>query len=175
MKTNQVTLRKYRAGDDKYLRDLDSDPEVMKYLTNGTPSDDKEIARANGVMLEWNNKFESKYGYWLAFENESNDFVGWFHLRPLKDYPDDIENLELGYRLKKLYWGRGIASEVSHNFIDLARSYSDCRNIWACAMAVNTGSRKVMEKVGLKFDRDDTYQPYPTEDKHCVWYKLALK
>ena len=89
--------------------------------------------------------------FWAAIERESGRFLGWFHLRPLEADPPDEP--ELGYRLVRAAWGRGYGSEGSRALIDKAFAQLGARRVHASTMAVNIGSRRVMEKAGMRLVR----------------------
>ena len=78
-------------------------------------------------------------------------FVGWFHLRPAAGMPRDEP--ELGYRLVRSAWGRGLASEGARALVDQAFADLGARRVVAECMAVHTASLRVMEKAGLRFVR----------------------
>jgi len=137
--TERLRLRPLVADDVDRLVDLDADPEVMRYISGGapTPPDEAEriVARSIGHR-------------WLAFDNDGDQFVGWFGLRP-SAAPDR----ELGYRLRRACWGRGLATEGARALVDLAFTELDASRVWAQTMTVNTASRRVMEHCGLRFVR----------------------
>ena len=91
------------------------------------------------------------YGFWAAEEKPSRAFVGWFHLRPAAGMPRDEP--ELGYRLVRSAWGRGLASEGARSLVDHAFADLGARRVVAECMAVHTASLRVMEKAGLRFVR----------------------
>jgi hypothetical protein len=77
--------------------------------------------------------------------------VGWFHLRRRADRPADEP--ELGYRLRRSAWGKGYATEGSRELIERAFAELGAQRVWAETMVVNSASRRVMEKAGLKYVR----------------------
>ena len=89
-------------------------------------------------------------GTFAAHEKATGAFIGWFHLRPEDGHDDEPE---LGYRLKRDAWGKGYATEGSRALVDTAFADLGATRVWASAMAVNTASRRVMEKAGLRFVR----------------------
>lgn len=149
--TEHIVLRRVTADDATLLLALDADPEVMRYLTGGRSTPLDEIV--DEIIPAWLAYYErfTHYGFWIAEARDDGRFVGWFHLRPQSGRPSDEP--ELGYRLARAEWGRGFASEVSRALIDLAFGELGARRVYAGTMAVNTGSRRVMEKAGLRFAR----------------------
>src|SRR5690242_11179036 len=111
LQTERVLLRHYRSDDRERLLDLNSDPEVMKYLGGGpgTPEDfENGIART----LLYQKKYGGRLGLFVSELRASAEFMGWFILRPARHDLDNEKVLELGYRLKKKFWGKGCATEV---------------------------------------------------------------
>lgn len=83
---------------------------------------------------------------------------------------------ELGYRLRPEFWGRGLATEIGAALIDHGFSTVGLRTILAQTMAVNSGSRAVMAKLGMRHIRTFTWegpeQPIPGIEHGEVEYRL---
>ena len=79
-----------------------------------------------------------------AVEKGSGAFVGWFSLRIVREGV-----AELGFRLRREAWGRGYATEGARGLIGKGFAEFGLARIVATTMAVNRGSRRVMEKAGL--------------------------
>jgi len=146
--TERLVLRPLRLDDVDALVELDADPEVMRYLTGGAPTPRSDIERDLPTWLD----VRAGVGRLAALVD--GRFIGWFALRPpppghiIGGLPGD---LELGYRIRRDAWGHGYATEggralVAHGFRTL-----DVPRIVATTMTVNLASRRVMEKVGLRF------------------------
>ncbi|RYG23102.1 N-acetyltransferase [bacterium] len=141
--TERLFLRAFRPDDVDDLVELDSDPAVMEFL-GGFPPKTREDA------AEWieflHRTYSGNRGFWVAEEN--GRFIGWFHLRPAKDTGET----ELGYRLRKDAWGRGLATEGGQALIGLAGE-----RVIARTMITNQRSRRVMEKLGMSPVREFLY------------------
>ncbi|HEY6570446.1 MAG TPA: GNAT family N-acetyltransferase [Candidatus Limnocylindrales bacterium] len=144
-------MRRFTTDDLSDLVALDGDPAVMRYLTGGGPAPEDDLPE--NCLPYWLAYYEAgdQYGFWAAIERETGAFIGWFHLRPLPEDPRDEP--ELGYRLIRSSWGRGYATEASRALIDKAFLEFGARRVHASTMAVNAGSRRVMEKAGMRFVR----------------------
>jgi RimJ/RimL family protein N-acetyltransferase len=151
VETERLRLRRFTPDDVDLLVELDNDPEVKRYIDGGqpTPRDDVEN-RILPRMLSFYERYDA-YGYWAAEEKSTGEFVGWFALHPSEESPPD--ELELGYRLRRSAWGKGYATEGSRALIDRAFRELGARRVRAETMTVNTASRRVMEKAGLKYVR----------------------
>ena len=103
---------------DEHLQfeiELDSDPEVMKYITGRALSPD-EVERAHRRRLAAADEVPG-LGLWAGFADD--EFVGWWILQPPNgpDQPRVAGEGDLGYRLLRRHWRRGCASEGARELI----------------------------------------------------------
>jgi RimJ/RimL family protein N-acetyltransferase len=148
LETARLRLRPPTDADVDGLVALHSDPDVMRYL--GPPGETAEHVRA--VVLPYFLSFPAGFGYFVAQERATGAFLGWFLFRPPRERPVPGE-IELGYRLHRAAWGRGFATEGSRALVDRGFTDLGVERVVAQAMAVNRGSRRVLEKVGLRHVR----------------------
>jgi RimJ/RimL family protein N-acetyltransferase len=150
LRTPRLVLRRFTSDDLDHLVALDSDPEVMRYLTNGRPTPYEQVRddALPQILREYDRS--PRHGRWAALD-AGGEFVGWFSLhRPDGGDPDEAE---LGYRLRRQVWGRGLATEGARALVGKAFTELGLRRVFATTMAVNRGSRRVMEKAGLRYVR----------------------
>jgi RimJ/RimL family protein N-acetyltransferase len=151
LETERLVLRQFTAHDADLLVELDGDPRVMRYITGGAPTPRDEVeSEYLPAFLGYYRKFPG-YGFWAAIEKSSGDFLGWFHYRPAPGDPPDQP--ELGYRLRREAWGKGYATEGSRALIAKGFTEFGVQRVVASTMAVNTASRRVMEKSGMRLVR----------------------
>jgi RimJ/RimL family protein N-acetyltransferase len=107
------------------------------------------------AFLGYYDRFDG-YGFWAVIEKDSGRFLGWFHFRP-GEGAGPLEP-ELGYRLHRFAWNKGYGSEGARALIDRGFTEFGVERVYAETMVVNTGSRRVMEKAGMReiriFDAD---------------------
>jgi RimJ/RimL family protein N-acetyltransferase len=155
LETERLFLRRFTTADADYLYKLDSDPEVMRYLTGGKPTSRDAIK--NNILSAFLTSYEpyAGLGVWAAIEKASGQFVGWFSMRA-KDAvrPHDVE---LGYRLRRSVWGQGYATEGVRALIHKGFTELGVQRVTATTYQDNLASRRVMEKAGLKFVRAFRY------------------
>ena len=152
LETERVVLRRFTVDDVELLLALDNDPAVMRYINGGLPVPRAEIVDETiPAFLGYYDRFAG-YGFWAAIERDTGRFLGWFHFRP--GAGDGPRQPELGYRLHTFAWGNGVATEVSAALIDHGFTVLDVERVRAETMAVNVGSRRVMEKVGMRLVRE---------------------
>ncbi len=173
VETERLVLRRFTEADVDNLVELDSDPDVMRFVSGKpTPRDviQDDILPA---FLSYYERFEG-YGFWAAIEKSTGDFLGWFHFRPLEgSSPDEPE---LGYRLRKVAWGKGYGTEGALALVRKGFTELGARRVVASAAAENTASRRVMEKAGLTLVRTyritfpDLFDGVEQEDvEYALW------
>jgi RimJ/RimL family protein N-acetyltransferase len=168
--TERLWLEPLTSEHAEHLVALDGDAEVMRYLTGRARSRQEVLDEWLPAMTRESGP-AGVLGYWAGFEAEA--FVGWWALNP---DPDDERQAELGYRLRRDQWGRGLASEgalalLAHGF-DAAR----LDRIWAQTMAVNAASRGVMTRIGMRFARTwvgEWNEPLPGWEQGEVEYEVT--
>jgi RimJ/RimL family protein N-acetyltransferase len=159
--TARVRLRQYVAADFADLLVLNGDPEVMRYLTpRATALEETQFTVER--TLHYQQRFDGQLGLFMAERLADSAFIGWFLLRPDKSDPDNTGVLELGYRLKKAFWRHGYATEVSERLVAKAFSELHAETVFAQAMTEHVASRRVMEKVGMRFEREVLPEDRPT-------------
>jgi RimJ/RimL family protein N-acetyltransferase len=151
LETERLVLRRFTEADVENLYELDSDPDVMRFINGGKPTPRDVIQ--NEVLPRFLHYYErfAAYGFWAAIERSTGEFLGWFHFRPAEG--KSLDEPELGYRLRKSAWGKGYATEGARALIRMGFVELGVRRVFATTMTVNRGSRRVMEKAGLKFVR----------------------
>jgi RimJ/RimL family protein N-acetyltransferase len=160
--TERLVLRRVTAADVDNLLALDGDPEVMRYLEPRTRSRAEIEAEVVPFFLDLYARYRD-YGRWAADTRDGGEFVGWFGLRPVRPSPDaivhwpdapaDSDVAEVGYRLRRSAWGHGYATEGARALIRRAFTDLGVQEVVATTMAVNTRSRAVMAKAGLRYAR----------------------
>ena len=151
LETRRLTLRQFTEDDVGNLVDLNSDPEVMRFITGGRPTPREQLR--DEIIPFHLAVYErlDRLGTWAAESTATGEFLGWFHFRPGPDM--DVTNIDLGYRLRRSAWNRGFATEGSRALIDMGFTDLGVERVFAHTMAANTASRRVMEKCGLTLVR----------------------
>ncbi|MFI2612345.1 GNAT family N-acetyltransferase [Kitasatospora sp. NPDC018619] len=156
--TERLLLRRFTTADADRLVELDGDPEVMRFLTGGKPSAREWVERTLlPTYLEHYRRY-GDLGWWAAEERAGGAFLGWFEFRPTRE--GERAEVELGYRLRRDAWGRGYATEGARALVRRGFAELGVERVVAYTMAVNAGSRRVMEKSGLSYVRT-FHEDYP--------------
>ena len=155
LKTPRLALRQFTEDDVANLFDLNSDPEVMRYITGGRPTPLEELR--DEVIPFHLAVYErlDRLGTWAA-ESAAREFLGWFHFRPGPGA--DISNVDLGYRLRRSAWNKGYATEGSRALIRMGFTDLGVERVFGHTMTVNAASRRVLEKCGMTLVRTTPYE-----------------
>ena len=167
LQTTRLTLSPCRPSDRADFIGLELDPEVMRFLNGGRAVDhEQEEPSATFLMPRG-----TEPHVWTARHTADDTFVGWFCL-----WPESETLAELGYRLRRADWGRGLASEGAAALVDWGFSNCGYDKIVATTMVVNHASRRVMEKIGMNHVRTvlvDWPDPIAGSEYGDVWYELT--
>jgi [ribosomal protein S5]-alanine N-acetyltransferase len=93
----------------------------------------------------------------MVHDRLSGDFLGWVFMRLATASRDAAalgwtraDEVEVGYRYRRAAWGRGVATEAAMPLVQIALADAATSAVVACVMASNTGSLRVLEKLGLE-------------------------
>ncbi|WP_049580465.1 GNAT family N-acetyltransferase [Streptomyces sp. SBT349] len=180
METERLRLRPFTEDDADRLAALHGDPAVMRYIDDGRPVERGDtVALHLPALLAEYRELPPGHGAFAAEERQGGAFVGWFSLRPaasrgLETGPGG--GTELGYRLLPSAWGRGYATEGARALVRAAFAERGAERVVATTMTVNTASRRVLEKAGLRLVRtffEDWPEPIPGSEHGDVEYALT--
>jgi RimJ/RimL family protein N-acetyltransferase len=151
LQTERIRLLPLADGHLEWEFELDSDPEVMRYLIGRAATRD-EVEASHARRLTAARKVDG-LGYWVGLVDDA--FVGWWTLQAAHgpDQPDDPRVADLGYRLLRRHWRKGLASEGARELVRYGFEDVELDRIIAQTMTVNPGSRAVMDRTGLTYVR----------------------
>jgi RimJ/RimL family protein N-acetyltransferase len=149
--TDRLELVPLADGHLELEIELDSDPEVLRFL-DGRASTREEVHQAH-VRRIAAGKAIPGLGVWLGFTR--GQFVGMWMLQPPHgpDQPQIPGEADLGYRLLRRWWRRGLASEGARELVRYGFDELDLRRIFAQTLAVNVPSRATMASIGMTYVR----------------------
>ncbi|MEO1526667.1 MAG: GNAT family N-acetyltransferase [Planctomycetota bacterium] len=162
-------------SDVDLLFELDQDPEVMRFLTDGRPTPREEILSKAIPRMKSYTEPEKGWGVWKVLLKEHDDeFIGWVLIRPMDFFNDrrDDTNLEIGWRFMRRFWGNGYATEAAKSISDSILATGNYDRLSAIAHEANAGSINVMKRLGMSFVKVDA-DPDPPRHHSCVFYERA--
>jgi len=144
LETKRLRLREIEPADLESLYALDSDPQVMRYIGDGTPSTMEKLEKGIPRVRAYYEKHPG-FGIWLTELKENGQFLGWSALK----YLDQTEMIEVGYRLMKAAWNQGYATEAAQSLIEYGWQQHNLQRIVAVTHPDNHASQRVLQKCGL--------------------------
>ena len=178
LETERLVLRRLVPADAKRLFELDSDPEVRRFVHADPPDLDRIRDDVLPRMCAYYDDHDD-LGFWAAEEKSTRVFLGWFHLRPDAG-PKGDGDPEVGYRLRREVWGRGLATEGTRGLVARAFAESETPRVVAATLVVNRASQRVLDKVGFERTEEFFYEQPPyaetlrdQESRRSVRYVLT--
>jgi RimJ/RimL family protein N-acetyltransferase len=149
IETARLYLRQFNTGDLDALYPIFNNPEVVKYMKAVLPVSREETERALLSIIEhWK---RHGFGRWAVTDKKTRELIGYGGLRSLDGIP------ELVYLLDKPYWGRGLATELARDCLKWGFDDRHFARIVAITRPEHTASRRVMEKVGMTYEKEACY------------------
>lgn len=136
---------------------MDLDPEVTRF----TPGiwDGGQWHR-DFLQSRMTQDFGERCGYWAIFAKEApDDLLGWVSFIPFDAVGPE---LEMGWRLVRRAWGRGVASEAARRIVEHAFADPEIERIVADAHIDNGASLAVARKLGFRFTHDGEFEGLPS-------------
>jgi ribosomal-protein-alanine N-acetyltransferase len=169
VETERLVLREILPSDAYGMYELDSDPEVQKYVGNNPISSISEAERT--IESIRNQYLNNGIGRWAVIEKNTGNFIGWSGLKLVTETTNNHINYhDIGYRLIRKYWGKGFATESATAVLKYGFNKFLLKKIYAIADVNNSSSKKVLEKIGLKCVETFEYQGI----SH-YWYQTEMR
>lgn len=140
--------------DAQLLFDVDQDAEVMRYINGGKLTSMQTIVEVMLPRMAQYRDAERGFGIWQVRRTADNVYLGWVLIRPMgfNSATPSNNDVEIGWRFKREYWGQGYASEAAKAVADaMLVNNPNVQFLSAIAMPDNTGSIGVMRKLGMQF------------------------
>ncbi len=165
VETERFILRQILESDAQDLFELDSDPDVHAYLGKKPI---KSLKEAQGIVRYIRGQYkENGIGRWAIIDKKTNEFLGWSGLKYETALRKNFPYYDVGYRLKKKHWGRGVATETALAALDYGFQKLHLAEIYAAAHVENIASNKTLQKIGLKF-----IETFDCDGAPHNWYKI---
>ncbi len=146
LETERLLLREFVQEDFEELFRMNADREIMQYVGDGaTRNYEEQKEELDRLILNYEKR--PGLGIWATLLKDTGIFIGGSGLV----YYDNTSEIEIGYRMLKEHWNQGYASEASKALLQYGFEQLGLKKIVSSAHIQNAASRRVMEKIGLKF------------------------
>ncbi len=146
IETERLIIRKFTLEDAPKLVELRSDEEVIRYLGGLKNQNPEAVTKRMQFYIDC----YAKYGFGMCamIWKETGEMIGWSGLQPLQE----TGKIEVGYGMAREFWRRGIGYECAKAWLEFGFTKTDLEKIVAIAQPANTGSWRIMEKLGMSFE-----------------------
>ena len=162
LETERLIIKKFTMDDLPKLIELRSDEDVIKYLGGIRMQNPEAIAKRLQFYIDCYEKYG--FGMCAMIWKENCEMIGWCGLQPL----EETGEIEVGYGMIKEFWGKGIGYESAMAWLKYGFETAGLERIVAIASPENTGSWRIMEKCGMRYERNEAH--YGME---CVFYSIT--
>ncbi len=148
-KTQRLIISKVRIADAPFFVELMNTPHWLKYIGDRHV---KTIKHAEDHLKKGILKSYREFGfgfYKLLLKEEQNKIIGVVGLIKRKE----LEDVDIGFGFLPDYEGKGYGYESSLEIIKLAKNKFNLKKITAITNPINTNSIKLLEKLGLSFEK----------------------
>jgi [ribosomal protein S5]-alanine N-acetyltransferase len=168
IETKRLLLRELNSADDKGMFELDSNPEVHRYLGNNPVMSITECRKIIEFVRE--QYISNGIGRWAVIEKESGAFTGWCGLKLVKEEMNNhINYYDIGYRFIQKYWGKGYATEAAIPCCNYGFDKLKLNALYGTAHVNNIASQTVLQKCGLKF-----IENFYLDGEETAWFKRSM-
>lgn len=151
MTTERLQLRRFHLGDAGWYAAMNGDAEVMRFVGRNLPltraESDESLAKINDHWAE------RGFGLWAADRRDTGEPIGFIGLAIPLFLQEVSPCVEVGWRLARSHWGLGFASEGARAAVEQAFITLGLDQIVSITVHDNVRSQRVMQKLGLTWDR----------------------
>ena len=156
LETDRLLLRPWSLDDIEGLYKVWADPQVRRYLW-----DDEVISRERAAATVRKcvaSASEHGVGLWCLLPKPGDVLAGFCGFR----FIDESAAIELLYGLLPEYWGQGLATEAARAALQYGFEAGLFERVYGRTDVANVASVRVMERLGMKFERESHIGALPT-------------
>ncbi len=145
--TERLLLRELCSDDaDGFFR-LNQNPNVIRYTGDSAFT---HVEEARDFLENYKDYEKNGCGRWAVINKSDLTFLGWCGLK----YHEETGETDLGFRFFEEYWNKGYASESAAACLNYGFEQLNLQKIIGRAMAENTASIRILQKMGMTFTRE---------------------
>jgi RimJ/RimL family protein N-acetyltransferase len=152
LETDRLRFATWTPEDWSAFKKIATDPLVVQYITTGEPWPDDRIHEF--VARQCENWEKQRICLWKLLPKDSDTLIGICGLQRLPQGPD----VEVGWWLAPSHWGKGLATEAARQALAYGFEVSNFERIVAIAQSANRDSLRVMERIGMRFEREAVHK-----------------
>jgi [ribosomal protein S5]-alanine N-acetyltransferase len=148
LETARLVLRRLTEDDAEFILQLLNEPSFLRFIGDrGVRTlDDARAYVRNGPMASY-----AQFGFGLLLVSRKEDGAPIGICGLLKR--DTLEDADVGFAFLPPHWSKGYAVESAMAVLVHGHAAFDLRRVVAIVQPDNLGSIRVLEKLGLRFER----------------------
>jgi RimJ/RimL family protein N-acetyltransferase len=147
----RISLRQWQDSDLDPYGEMNSDPEVMRYFPKLL-----DRAESTASLTRLRNLIDKRgWGLWAV--EVDGEFAGFTGLAVPTFEARFMPCVEIGWRLLRKYWGRGIAFRAAQQALDYGFGVLKLTEIVSFTATANLRSRRLMERLGFTHDSSNDF------------------
>jgi ribosomal-protein-alanine N-acetyltransferase len=150
IETQRLRLSRWQTCDAVKFRPIAQDPRVMRYVNNGEPWSDAKVREF--IARQMLHIVRNGFCFWKIQRKPDGLLIGLCGLQALR--LGSRWEVEIGWWLTPPNWGRGLASEAAGAVMRETLKSLNANRIVAIAIAENYASRRIMQKIGMRYERN---------------------
>ncbi len=155
LETERLVLRRWREADVAPLAAINADPEVVRWIGDGSVADE---ARTAAAVVDWERQWDERgFGLFAVELRDTGELAGFTGLAVPAFLPEIMPAVEIGWRLGRAHWGRGLATEAARAVLHHAFTVQGHDRIVSVHQVGNVASERIMQKLGMRLDRETVH------------------
>ncbi|MFI9100232.1 GNAT family N-acetyltransferase [Streptomyces fildesensis] len=152
IRTPRLLLRRWHDDDLAPMAEINADPEVMRWIRDGSVRDLESTAES---IERWEEEWDDEgFGLFAVELLASGELAGFTGLSVPGFLPEVLPAVEIGWRLGRQFWGQGYASEAAHATLEFALQDRGLDRVISIHQVGNDASENVMRKLGMVLERE---------------------
>ncbi|WP_330175060.1 GNAT family N-acetyltransferase [Streptomyces sp. NBC_01498] len=158
IRTPRLLLRRWTDDDLVPMAEINADPQVMRWIGDGSVRDLEETAED---IERWEEEWDDEgFGLFAVELLASGELIGFTGLSVPEFLPEVLPDVEIGWRLGAPFWGQGYASEAAHAVLEFALQDRNLDRVVAINRLGNEESENVMRKLGMTYDHETKHPEF---------------
>jgi len=164
--SSRLKYRSFLNTDLEDMYELDSDPDVHIYLGNNPVTTKKQ---SEDIIANIQQQYiDNNIGRCAIILKETGEFIGWSGLKLEGTLRPEFKYYDIGYRLKKKFWGNGYATEAAMASLKYGFQEMKLDQICGAADVNNLASNHILAKIGMT-----KKEPFVFQGVTCNWYEVT--
>ncbi|MER7050085.1 GNAT family N-acetyltransferase [Streptomyces jumonjinensis] len=154
IRTPRLILRRWYDSDLAPMADINADPDVMRWIGDGSVQD---LDRTAEDIERWEEEWDEEgFGLFAVELLASGELAGFTGLSVPESLPEVLPAVEIVWRLGRQFWGQGYASEAAHATLEFALQDRGLDRVVSISRVGDDASENVARKLGMTLERETT-------------------